>query len=153
VKPVRLGISLGAAIPAGRFGYAVKTGYDVTGSVILQPSAMPIGFRIDAAFNQFGIKPARGNENYVNLSGNALVNVIRRPAIAAYLIGGVGWYKEYLSGTVNNRSWEYRPGFNAGGGIRIPVRGYDTFVEARYHRVYQYLGATSFVPVTFGVLF
>lgn len=153
VKPVRLGVSLGAAIPTGDFGSAVNTGYNATGSLALQPVGLPLGFRIDAAFNQFGVKSGGGNANIFDVTGNALVNVIPGPALGAYVIGGVGYYHESLSGTVLSGSPENHFGFNVGGGLNIPLTGFDAFIEARYHRVSENGGSTSFVPVTVGVLF
>ncbi len=153
VKPVRLGVSLGAAIPTGDFGSAVKTGYNVTGSLALQPVALPIGFRIDAAFNQFGFKAGGGNANVFSVTGNALANVIPGPALGAYVIGGPGYYHESVSGTVVSGESQNHFGFNVGAGLKIPLTGFDTFIEARYHRISENGGSTSFVPVTVGILF
>jgi hypothetical protein len=47
-------------------------------------------------------------------------------------------------------------GVNIGGGLRFPLGGLSTFLEARYHVM---LGNTSdgtkyqFIPITFGVAF
>jgi hypothetical protein len=153
VKPVRLGVSLGAAIPTGDFGSAVNTGYNVTGSVALQPAALPIGLRIDAAFNQFGVKAGGGNANIFDVTGNATFNVMPGPALGAYIIGGAGYYHESLSGTALNGDAQNHFGFNIGGGLNIPLTGFDAFIEARYHRISEDGGSTSFVPVTVGILF
>ena len=153
VKPVRLGVSLGAAIPTGDFGSAVNTGYNATGSIALNPPALPIGFRIDGAFNQFGFKAGGGNANIFAVTGNALVNVIPGPALGAYVIGGAGYYHESVSGTGFNGPAQNHFGFNVGGGLNIPLTGFDAFIEARYHRVSENNGSTSFVPVTVGILF
>ena len=153
VKPVRLGVSLGAAIPTGDFGSVVNTGYNATGSVALQPPALPIGFRIDAAFNQFGFKQGGGNANVFGVTGNALVNIIPGPALGAYAIGGAGYYHESLSGTIDNGTPQNHFGFNIGAGLNIPLTGFNAFIEARYNRISENGGSTSFVPVTVGVLF
>lgn len=153
VKPVRLGVSLGAAIPTGDLGTAVNTGYNATGSLALQPVGLPIGFRIDAGFNQFGFKSGGGNYNIFGVTGNALVNVIPGPALGAYVIGGAGYYHESVSGTALNGGGQNHFGFNVGGGLNIPLTGFDAFIEARYNRISQNGGSTSFVPVTVGVMF
>ena len=144
---------MGLARTVGDFGSGVNTGYNATGSLALQPAGLPVGFRIDAAFNQFGMKAGGGNANIFAVTGNALVNVIPGPALGAYVIGGAGYYHESLSGTVLNGSAENHFGFNIGGGLNIPLTGFDAFIEARYHRVSENGGSTSFVPVTVGVLF
>lgn len=153
VKPVRLGVSLGAAIPTGDFGSAVNTGYNATGSLALQPVGLPIGFRIDAGFNQFGFKSGGGNANIFAVTGNALVNVIPGPALGAYVIGGAGYYHESVSGTALNGGSQNHLGFNVGAGLNIPLTGFDTFIEARYHRISENNGSTSFIPITVGVMF
>ena len=44
-------------------------------------------------------------------------------------------------------------GWNVGGGITMPLSGFDTFIEARYNQVQGNPGSLKFVPVTFGVMF
>ncbi len=80
--------------------------------------------------------------------------------IRPYLIGGAGIYNERLSatatdqnGTSSGSASESKFGFNLGGGVTIPLSGFDTFIEARYHRVTGQDGTTAFVPITVGVMF
>lgn len=153
LKPVQLGVSLGAAIPQGDFGTAVKTGYNATASVALNPTGLPVGFRIDAGFNQFAVKGVgSGNANIFAVTGNVVLPFSATPMLAPYLIGGGGYYHESLSGSLGGGS-ENHPGFNVGGGVKIPLTGFDAFVEARYNRVSENGGSTSFIPITVGVLF
>ena len=44
-------------------------------------------------------------------------------------------------------------GFDVGGGITIPLSGFNTFIEARYNHFNDNGGSTSFVPITFGIMF
>jgi hypothetical protein len=44
-------------------------------------------------------------------------------------------------------------GFNAGAGLKLPLLEFSAFIEARYNRVSENGGSTSFVPVTVGVMF
>ena len=153
LKPVRLGASLGGSIPLGDFGQAVNTGYNATAIVALQPAGMPLGFRIEGAFNQFGVKGG-GNANIFAVTGNALFNVMGGPDLAPYIIGGAGYYHESTSRTLGG-SAENHFGFNIGAGVNIPLSGFATFVEARYNRVSQTSpeSATTFVPISVGILF
>ncbi|MDQ6718726.1 MAG: hypothetical protein M3Z17_10340, partial [Gemmatimonadota bacterium] len=74
LKPVRLGVALGAAIPQGDFGTAVKTGYNATATLALQPVGLPVGFRIDAGFNQFAVKGiGSANANIFAVTGNIVL--------------------------------------------------------------------------------
>lgn len=152
LKPVRLGASLGGSIPLGDFGQAVNTGYNAAAIVALQPAGMPLGFRIEGAFNQFGLKGGGGNANIFAVTGNALFNVAAGPDLAPYIIGGAGYYHESVSRTLGGNA-ENHFGFNIGAGLNIPLSGFATFVEARYHRVSENGGSTSFVPISVGILF
>ena len=153
LKPVRLGVALGGSLPLGDFGDAVNTGYNATAIVALQPEGMPLGFRIEGGFNQFGFKAGGGNANIFGVTGNALFNVAGGPALSPYIIGGAGYYHESVSGTLVKGAAENHFGFNIGAGLNIPLTGFDTFVEARYHRISENGTSTSFVPVTVGILF
>jgi hypothetical protein len=165
LKPVRLGVALGGSFPLSDFGQVVNTGYNATALLALQPPGIPLGFRIEGAFNQFGFKngttcpqlttcPANnGNANIFAVTGDALFNVMGGPDLSPYIIGGVGYYHESLSGTNLGGNAENHFGFNVGAGINIPLTGFATFIEARYNRVSENGTSTSFIPVTVGILF
>jgi hypothetical protein len=51
------------------------------------------------------------------------------------------------TGSDNHFCW------NAGGGISMPLSGFNTFIEARYNQVQGDNGSLKFVPITFGVMF
>jgi hypothetical protein len=70
--------------------------------------------------------------------------------VRPYAIGGIGAYK---FGASNGGSGDTNFGFNLGGGITIPLSGFNTFIEARYTRVSGDGGSTSYVPITFGIMF
>lgn len=153
LKPVRLGVALGGSVPLGDFGSAVNTGYNATGTLALQPVGLPVGFRIDAGFNQFGIKGGGGNANVLGFTGNVVLPFAGGPDLAPYLIGGAGYYHESTSGTVLNGPAQNHFGYNAGAGLNIPLTGFTAFIEARYNRISENGTSTSFVPVTAGILF
>jgi hypothetical protein len=44
-------------------------------------------------------------------------------------------------------------GWNAGAGIKLPLSGFQAFIEARYNRISASGGSMEFVPVTFGIMF
>jgi hypothetical protein len=69
--------------------------------------------------------------------------------VSLYLIGGPGYYRESASGTASEGHW----GFNAGAGVKLPLSGFNTFIEARFHHVSENGSSTSFIPVTFGIVF
>ncbi|MGH9422739.1 MAG: hypothetical protein ACRD3J_22390, partial [Thermoanaerobaculia bacterium] len=51
------------------------------------------------------------------------------------------------SGSTNHFGW------NLGGGISMPLSGFDTFIEARYNQVQGDGGSLKYIPITFGVMF
>jgi opacity protein-like surface antigen len=155
LKPVRLGVAAGAAIPLSDFGTGFSTGYNFTGTVALYPEGMPVGFRLDGAYNQFSAKgTVKATAKIAGFSGNVMWTV---PTVGAqmspYLIGGIGYYHVSASAAGMGSAAENHFGFNAGAGLNIPLSGFSTFIEARYNRISENGGSTSFVPVTFGIMF
>jgi len=151
LKPVQIGVALGAAIPISDLGKSFNTGFNFTGTIGLNPAGLPVGFRIDAAYNQFGQKAAgSGNAKIAGVSGNVVLSM-PSAGMTPYLIGGLGYYhvSSSVSGSVASNDF----GFNAGAGLQIPLSGFTTFIEARYNRISETGGSASFVPVTLGVLF
>jgi opacity protein-like surface antigen len=162
LKPVQIGVALGGAIPLSDFGKLFNTGYNLTGTIGVNPAGTPVGFRIDAAYNQFGAKRTtavpngaivtlgRVNAKIAGVSGNVVFGM-PGVVITPYLIGGVGYYRVSSSATGSVASNNF--GFNAGAGVKIPLIAFSTFIEARYNRISENGGSTSFVPVTVGVMF
>jgi len=151
-KPVQIGVAAGAALPTSDLSNGANTGFNVTGTVGLNPKMIPLGIRVDAAYNRFGLKGVSGNVAYTNVSSN-LVYKFQSPTVSPYAIGGAGWCHTsasvtgFGSGSDNNFCW------NAGGGIAMPLSGFDTFIEARYTQIQTSGTSTKFIPVTFGVMF
>ena len=152
INPVRVGIAAGAAFPLSDFGKLANSGYNATGTLAFNPPELPIGFRADAAYNQFSAKGASTTSSKVaSVTGNVVLNMAAGTTATPYLIGGAGWYhvSSNLAGTGSANNF----GFDAGAGINIPLTGFTTFIEARYNRVSTTGAATSFIPVTVGVMF
>ncbi len=151
LKPVQIGVAVGAAAPLSDLGNSFSTGFNVTGTIAINVPLLPVGFRIDAAYNQFGAKGTSNvNAKIAGVSGNVVFGM-PGVVITPYFIGGVGYYRVSSSATGSVASNNF--GFNAGAGLKIPLLVFATFIEARYNRVSENGGSTSFVPVTVGVLF
>lgn len=149
VKPLQFGIAAGAAIPTGDFADFVSTGFNGTVTLGLNPAAFPLGIRIDGAYSQFGFKGVSGDARITSVTGN-LVYKMPMVTVSPYLIGGAGWYNLKVSGASGSVS-DF--GFNVGAGLSMGLSGFDTFVEARYNHVRGEFGSTSWVPITFGIMF
>jgi hypothetical protein len=148
---VHFGVAGGVAIPVGGLSDNVNTGFNGTVTVGLNPTMIPLGIRIDGAYNQFGVKSALGGGNlhYTSVTGN-LVYKIPGAGFSPYAIGGAGWYNAGASGgggSTNNF------GFNIGGGISMALSGFDTFLEARFNQAQTAGTPARYVPITFGVMF
>jgi opacity protein-like surface antigen len=153
VKPVQFGIAAGAALPTSDLSNDVSTGYNVTGTIAVHPELIPLGLRLDGAYNRFSFKNGiDGSVHFTSVTGN-LVYKIPSEAVSPYLIGGAGWYN--VGGTINGfgSGSENHFGWNLGGGISMPLSGFDTFIEARYNQVQGNGSSVKFIPITFGVMF
>lgn len=156
-KPVQFGIAAGAALPMSDLSDGASTGFNVTGTVGITPQLIPLGVRIDAAYNRFSLKNgASGDVHFTSVTGN-LVYKIPSEAVSPYVIGGAGWYNAGGTATVSGfgtaSGSSNHFGWNLGGGISMPLSGFDTFLEARYNQVQGNGGSLKYIPITFGVMF
>jgi hypothetical protein len=149
-RPVTVGVAAGVSLPVGKLGDAANTGFNVAASATLKPVMVPFGVRLEAGYDQFGLEGVDGNLRSFNVTGNAIVTVPSATPLKPYLIGGLGWYNVKTEGfdAVN------KLGLNVGAGINMPLSGFDTFLEARYHVLTNTSPSSfRFIPITFGVRF
>ena len=148
-----LGIAAGATVPVGDFGDAVTTGYHAMATLGFSAPLVPVGFRVDGAFNELAGKNSGPKTRVWSVTGNVLLNAGSAVVATPYLIGGGGWYHATLSpAPILGSASDDQFGFNVGAGLRIPLTGFSTFAEVRYHKM---LGDAhiQYVPITFGINF
>lgn len=154
VKPFSLGIAGGATQPMSDLKDGADMGYNATAALGINVPLIPVGLRIDGAYNQFGAKAGiPGKLRVVSATGNV---VLRLPSavISPYLIGGAGLYMSSVSAPGTTSSPTNNDfGWNAGAGLNLPLSVFHAFVEARYNSVKTDNGKMEFVPVTFGIMF
>ena len=153
LKPFSLGIAGGATQPMSALKDGAEMGYNGTVALGINVPLIPIGLRIDGAYNQFGAKAGiPGKLRVVSATGNV---VWRLPSvvISPYLIGGAGLYMSQVSSTGVTSPTSNNFGWNAGAGLNLPLSVFHAFVEARYNSVKTDTGKMQFVPVTFGIMF
>ena len=159
-KSLSLGISGGAAIPAGDFSDLYTTGYNGTVSLMMKSFGSPIGLRIDGMYNKLSVRddafvsiPGLGEVESASILGaNAnLVYALPGTGIMPYLIGGAGIYSTKVHGDDFDTDAENNFGVNGGIGAAFPLSGFNTFIEARFHNIFSDGNSTQFVPVTFGI--
>lgn len=152
-NPFEIGGAIGAAVPVGDLGDIADMGYNATFLVGYNPAFLPVGLRFDAAYNEFGLKDVDGNVNIPSFTANAILK-LPSGGFTPYVIGGAGLYRlgAELFGQTDS---ENRFGWNAGGGISMPLSGFKVFVEARFNQVVGKDGdpALNFVPIVFGASF
>jgi hypothetical protein len=149
-------IAGGLNAPVGRLGDLTDLGYNVAAGLNLGAQAVPIGVRLEGAYNGLGYKGGAGDVRIISGTANAVFN-LGSTKDAPYLIGGVGAYNR----SSGSNSFGYGGGttvlgVNGGAGLRFPLSGLTTFVEARYHVMLgKATDATDyrFIPVTFGIQF
>lgn len=154
-NPFQIGASGGIAFPTSDLGNVANTGYNIAVAVGYKPLAMPIGLRAEAAYNEFGVQGGGGNISIPAFTANATFE-LPAAGFKPYVIGGAGLYRPGASSSLGTSNVENKFGFNIGGGVKIPLTSsFETFVEARYHRVSMGNGDPnlSFVPVTIGIMF
>ena len=146
------GIAAGATLPMGDASDANNMGYHATLSLGIKPPLAPVGLRVEGSFNSLAFKDGVGlnGESFriLGVTANGTYTLIPM----AYLIGGVGMYNSKAS--VDGAESETDFGFNVGAGLNIPLTGFGTYIEARYHHIP--MGDDSkfqMVPISVGIRF
>lgn len=153
VKPFQLGIAGGASQPMSDLKEGADLGYNGTVAMGINLPFIPVGLRIDGAYNGFAAKAAGGAKLHVlSATGNV---VYRLPSIgiSPYVIAGAGYYMATTTTPSSADIKDNNLGWNAGAGINLPLSVFKAFVEARYNSVKTDTGKMEFVPVTFGIMF
>lgn len=157
-SPLRFGLAAGATFPTGDYGDAFESGYHVSGSVTGKPMLSPIGVRGEVMWNSM----EAGND--VDATLNVLAGTLNAEiglsgvGVRPYLIGGIGLYRvnvdsDALDNILGPGEAETKFGFNVGAGLDFGLAGFSAFAEARFHSAQTDGGATTFVPLSFGVRF
>jgi hypothetical protein len=151
VKPFSLGVAGGVTQPMSDLSDAAKLGYNGTAALEIHLPFIPVGVRVDGAYNSFGEKiTGTGKLHAISATGN-LVWRLPVPGFSPYLIGGAGLYM--VGSDLDGASNENHMGWNAGAGVNLPLGFLKAFVEARYNNISSDAGSMKFVPVTLGIMF
>lgn len=157
-------VSGGLSLPLSDLSDQVNSGYNINLGLNIGAPIVPVGARLEVGYNSFDGKSggafSGGTARVISGTANAILNLGPTSA-APYLIGGLGIYNFRGSSTfgiggTSVSSDATKAGVNVGGGLRFPLGGISTFLEARYHVM---LGDradftnSQFIPITFGVQF
>lgn len=156
-SPIRFNVNAGAALPVGDLadasGGGAELGFRIGAGLELRPPMMPVGLRFDGAFDRMGIENVDANWTIWSLTANAVLSPMVSPL---YFIGGVGFYSWDITGddVTFPQDSESDFGFNLGAGLSLPLTGFSTFVEARWHRISVADGESiQYIPIVFGIRF
>ncbi len=141
------GVTAGIAIPVGRLADDHAAGYALGGLAEYAVTGQAYSLRGEAMFQRFALKSGRTVGDDVNMLSVGATIVYRLQAAAAqpFLTGGIAIYNATREGT--------RPGFNAGGGVEIPLTGFSGIGEARLHVMLADGKPVITLPLTVGVRF
>src|SRR5665213_869929 len=105
-KPFSLGLSGGASISSGDLSNYVNTGYNVGGHVALGTPTLPISFRGDVNYDNFGAKGSGNSNVHIwSYTANAVYEVPTATGIRPYIIGGVGGFTPGSSTTAGGTTY------------------------------------------------
>jgi opacity protein-like surface antigen len=149
-----VGLGAGAVFPVGDLSDTFETGLHLDG--LLETSSLaglPFGVRGEVGYQRF----AEDDFTFRFLSGrlNAVIPFATAPDARPYLIAGGGVYNvkgELDHGGHTHDDAETLFGINVGVGINYAIGGLNTFVEARFHNVFDD-EALRFIPLTLGIRF
>ena len=157
-RPVSIGVAGGASIPSGDLREGVDVGWHALATIAVSTLMQPLGLRIDVAYNRFAFtEEGTALADEYQSTGSATLNFTYRlpmtnSPLSPYLISGLGAYRSDCS-LESGCEPGTRYGWNVGLGTKLFVLGFQSFLEARYHRTE--IGDTNvqyFTP-TFGIMF
>ena len=158
-SPIAFGITAGATKAIGDGSDGINLGYHAGALVQWNGPDLPIGIRGDVVYHRFTFKDvSNANESITAGTVNAVYSFPMGPGsqITPYVIAGVGYYHASFScdscGTDGNTS-DNKFGINGGAGVTIPLSGFSTLIEARYHNVFTDGSSTKFIPISVGIMF
>ena len=142
-------IAGGLALPVGDVADDFQSGFNGTIGLNFGAPLIPVGARIEGAYNGFNFKNnVAGDLRVMSLTANAIVGMGM-----PYLIGGVGFYDARINAGALPAVSDNGAGFNIGAGITIPLVALSPYLEVRYHQMLGDNDSIKFVPITFGIKF
>lgn len=152
-KPLSFGISAGAALPVSDLSESHAIGFNAGAHVSFNVPVLPVAVRLEGSYSTF---PARAEDivglrdGGIRIAGAAgnVVYSFGGLGMRPYIIAGAGVYNSsYIRGSTTDIA------FSGGLGSRFTLGGFDSFAEARLHRISDDDRNFRFMPVTFGVDF
>jgi len=158
--PIGFGLAGGLSTPVGSFSDDADPGWRALGTLAISVPLVPIGLRIDGAYDHFNVDQTlvggltrSGSQRVASFTVNPTYRFgVPGVPLTPYLIGGIGAYNVSCGGDISCNS-STRFGWNGGVGIKLRAVVITAFAEARYHHVSLDGGSLAYLPVTVGLLF
>jgi hypothetical protein len=160
-NPIAFGIVAGASVPLGDFGDAAKVGWHAGGLLEWTGPTFPLGVRGEVVYHRFDSEvDDEVSLNVLTVTGNLvwMFPMSGPTTVRPYLIGGGGWYRVGCSDCGGLDS-ENKGGINVGAGIQVPLSGFTSIVEARWHMIFDSDDSiaddsnSTFIPISVGLMF
>ena len=162
-NPIAFGIVAGATVPLGDFGDVTKTGWHAGALAQWTGAAFPLGIRGEVVYHSLGSESGTFEDVDFNILTATVNGVFMFPmsgvnTVRPYIIGGGGLYRVGCSDCGDLDS-ENKGGINVGAGIEVPLSGFTSIIEARWHMIFDSDDTladdsnTTFVPISVGLLF
>jgi hypothetical protein len=157
---VGFGVFAGGSLPVGDFGDVGGTGWHAGALVDWKSPLFPVGIRGDLAYHQFGSK-----NNFTPKFVVGTVNLVwsfpasAESALSPFVIGGGGFYNRRGSCTSCGNTViasDTKFGLNGGAGVMVPLSGFVSLIEARYHLIFDSqtnISNSSFITLSAGIVF
>ncbi len=147
---VAVSLGGGGTFITGDFSNGLNTGWNAMGAVGFDVSMIPFGLRVDALYNSFGSKGGGGTVHSFGGNLNGMFSFpMEGSGFSPYITAGIGLAN--LGGGSGSSTTKFA--YNAGGGVKVGLSGFDVFVEARYNSVLTNGSSFNMIPVTVGVTF
>lgn len=140
-------VNAGATMPMSEAGDVWNAGLRVGAGVELKAPLIPVGLRVDGAYDRMGLK-LDGDSKLSILSGTANA-VFQLPIMPIYAVGGIGMYRSDAGDGATSTDF----GFNVGLGMRLPLPILSPFIEARLNQINGDGESFRYVPIVAGLRF
>jgi hypothetical protein len=149
------GLGAGLTLPLGNYSTGDNLGFHALGLVQMPLRHTPVHLRADVMFSTTSHKNGvSGSTRVIGADVDALYHLGDRTASARpYILGGLGLFNGHVSftgGSVSNTNIA----MNLGGGVLFGLgKTTHAFAEARFMDIFTSGGSTTFIPITFGLMF
>jgi opacity protein-like surface antigen len=141
-----LGFSAGLSVPGGDFSAVAKSGYNISAMVEYQAPTLPVAFRGEAQWQQFGIKGGTGSYKVLTALANVVYPFRTSGVVTPYATGGLG-----AASIPFNGKRGVRFAYDLGAGAQFQVRDVSSFVEVNWQSIEASGASLRQFPIRVGV--